>query len=197
MTKTAKKENILNSLRNGELACSGNLIDKLIWAETHLLDPVLWATFVNQFRYHTDTRRQWRGEYWGKTMRGACMTYSYTKNPELLNVLETTVKDLITTMEPSGRISSYPIDREFDGWDMWSRKYVLIGFEYFLEISENKALNKKVLKTACKTADYILSKVGNAEGKKNITETSQMFGGMNFRSSPGEYNLLLQWNLVR
>lgn len=182
MTKTAKKENILNSLRKGELACSGNLIDKLIWAETHLLDPVLWATFVNQFRYHTDTRRQWRGEYWGKTMRGACMTYSYTKNPELLNVLETTVKDLITTMEPSGRISSYPIDREFDGWDMWSRKYVLLGFEYFLEISENKALNKKVLKTACKTADYILSKVGNAEGKKNITTTSQRFGGVNSSS---------------
>ena len=182
MTKTAKKENILNSLRKGELACSGNLIDKLIWAETHLLDPVLWATFVNQFRYHTDTRRQWRGEYWGKTMRGACMTYAYTKNQELLGVLETTVKDLITTMEPSGRISSYPVDREFDGWDMWSRKYVLLGFEYFLEISENKALNKKVLKTACKTADYILSKVGNAEGKKNITTTSQRFGGVNSSS---------------
>ena len=40
--------------------------------EFQLLHPDMWARFVRQFKDHTDVDdRGWRGEYWGKMMRGA------------------------------------------------------------------------------------------------------------------------------
>ena len=48
-----------------------------------LLDPALWERFVNQFKADSDFDAGWRGEYWGKMMRGASFVYSYTKNQKL------------------------------------------------------------------------------------------------------------------
>ena len=60
-----------------------------------LLDPDMWMRFVNQFREEdADYEGGWRGEYWGKCMRGAALVYSYTKNPELYRILENTVRDI-------------------------------------------------------------------------------------------------------
>ena len=47
-----------------------------------LLDPVHWARFVNQFRIHSDKDGKgggWKGEFWGKMMRGGSFLYSCTK----------------------------------------------------------------------------------------------------------------------
>ncbi|MCQ2386822.1 MAG: hypothetical protein MJ078_09205, partial [Clostridia bacterium] len=41
-----------------------------------LLDPTVWARFVEQYRVHSDIDDNgWRGEYWGKMMRGASFVY--------------------------------------------------------------------------------------------------------------------------
>lgn len=46
-----------------------------------LLNVELWKRFVQQFIEDADSlTKGWRGEYWGKMMRGACFVYSYTKN---------------------------------------------------------------------------------------------------------------------
>ena len=74
-----------------------------------LLNPVMWERFVNQFRENdADYEGGWRGEYWGKCMRGAAFVYSYTKNPELYKILEKTVRDMMASGRESegGRISS-------------------------------------------------------------------------------------------
>ena len=61
--------------------------------------------------------------------------YSYTRNPKLYEVMAKTVNDLMDTADEYGRISTYAINHEFEAWDIWCRKYVLLGMEYFLEIS--------------------------------------------------------------
>ena len=44
-------------------------------------DRELWAKFVDQFRLRDDSRNEaWRGEYWGKAMRGAAMVYRYSQD---------------------------------------------------------------------------------------------------------------------
>lgn len=182
MAISLKQENKFNVPKKYSAACNGLVIDKLEWVETQLLDRALWSLFVSQFRFHPDKRREWRGEYWGKTMRGASMTYEYTKNEELYDVLAETVKDLLTTIEPSGRLSSYPEDRELYGWDVWCRKHTLLGLLHFLEICKDEDLSRQVLSAVCKIVDYIISKVGNAEGKVNINDTSHMLGGINSSS---------------
>lgn len=148
-----------------------------------LLNADLWKRFVNQFKEDADYEGGWRGEYWGKMMRGACFVYSYTQNPELYIVLADTVRDMLSTQDDHGRISSYAINHEFEFWDMWARKYVLLGMQYFLEICEDQALSEQILGSMCRQVDYLIEHIGNvAEGKRPITKTSVCWRGLNSSS---------------
>ena len=88
----------------------------------------------------------WRGEYWGKMMRGACLTYRYTRSQKLLSVLKKTVSDMLSVQDKFGRFSTYIVENELNGWDMWGRKYVMVGFLYFYEICDSQRLKKKIEK---------------------------------------------------
>ena len=57
-----------------------------------LKDKALWKRFSDQFKIHSDDDNGWRGEYWGKMMRGACYVYSYTQDAELYDTLSQSVK---------------------------------------------------------------------------------------------------------
>ena len=151
--------------------------------KAQLLDSTLWAKFVQQFRDQLDgTNEGWRGEYWGKMMRGACLVYEYTKNEELYSVLTETVKDMMTVAEADGRVSSFTRDTEFTAWDMWCRKYVILGMEYYLDICRDDALRGEIIKFISRAADYILAKVGDGKDKIKITRTSRNWQGMNSAS---------------
>ncbi len=148
-----------------------------------LYDKKLWAKFVQQFRDQLDgTNEGWRGEYWGKMMRGACLVYEYTKDEALYDLLTDTVKDMITVAEDDGRVSSFTRDTEFTSWDMWCRKYVILGMEYYLDICRDDSLRGEIITFISKAADYILSRVGDGKDKINITRTSRNWQGMNSAS---------------
>lgn len=158
---------------------SGYVDDTAKFIEEFLLDGSVWARFVDQFRYEYDGKGGWRGEFWGKMMRGACFTYSYTKNALLYSTLEKSVKDIISTAS-EGRISSYNTDAEFHGWDLWSRKYVLLGMQYFLEICESDQLALQIIDSMKGQVDYIIRFLG--DGKAPITATSEFWRGLNSSS---------------
>ena len=72
-----------------EISFKGFIDDSIRYIEDfQLLDGELWARFVQQFNEDSDFDAGWRGEYWGKMMRGAAMTYAYTKNPLLYSAME-------------------------------------------------------------------------------------------------------------
>lgn len=152
--------------------------------EFQLLDPILWRRFVEQFRTAADDADNgWRGEYWGKMMRGACFVYSYTKNEALMKTLTDTVRDMLDSEDENGRISAYPITHEFDGWDMWCRKYVLLGLQYYLEICRDEELKKRIIASMCRQTDYIISKIGDTNQKKlPITMATRHWRGLNSSS---------------
>lgn len=160
---------------------SGTVHDAMVFIEEfQLLDRDLWKRFVQQFREDSDFDAGWRGEFWGKMMRGGCYTYSYTKNAQLYEILKSTVSDMMDSADEFGRISSYGIDHEFDGWDIWSRKYVLLGMQYFLEICEDEKFSEKVINSMRSQVDYIISKIGREEeGKKPITLATRHWRGLN------------------
>ncbi len=169
---------------NAEFDFTGIIDESIRFIEDFsLTDNVLWDRFVNQFTVRTDSENAaWRGEYWGKMMRGACFTYSYTKNPELYKALEKTIREMIGVSDEYGRISTYTLETEFDGWDMWCRKYVLLGMQYFIEICEDESLISDIIDSMCKQADYIISKIGTGEGKKEITMATRHWRGANSAS---------------
>ena len=156
----------------------GEIIDYTI--ENQLLDVDTWSLLVNQFRLMEDgINKGWRGEYWGKMMRGAALTYRATKNEKLYTVLKESVLDMLTTQEPSGRFSTYTTDTEFHAWDMWARKYVMLGMMYFLDICKSKSLSSKIITAMKKHADYIIAHIGEGRGKKSIFDTAEHIGSMN------------------
>lgn len=162
----------------------GGFVDEYIRyiEDFQLLDEDLWTRFVQQFNEDADFDAGWRGEYWGKMMRGSAMTYAYTKNPRLYAAMEKTVNDMIDSADDDGRISSYGCDHEFDGWDMWSRKYVMLGMQYFMEVCKDKQLNDRIIESMKKQADYIIAKIGDEEGKLPITSATRHWRGLNSSS---------------
>lgn len=156
----------------------GRIIDFTI--ENQLTDVDTWILLVDQFRLMEDSINDgWRGEYWGKMMRGASLTYRATKNEKLYTVLKETVLDMLTTQDEHGRFATYTTDTEFQSWDMWSRKYVLLGMMYFIDICKSQALKSKILTALKKHADYIIAHIGEGRGKKSIFDTCTLIGAMN------------------
>lgn len=149
-----------------------------------LLDPVLWKRFVNLFRLRPDSKTDaWSGEYWGKMMRGASLLYTCTRNEKLYDILRDTVIDMLSTEDELGRISTFETDREFHGWDIWCRKYVLLGMQYYLEINRDAELEERVVASMMRQADYLISKLGPAsEGKIPINKATNNWRGLNSSS---------------
>ena len=148
--------------------------------EFQLLSPVHWRRFVQQFREEGDFDKGWKGEYWGKMMRGACFVYGYNHDPKLYEILTKTVEDMIESASEDGRISAYTREGEFDGWDLWCRKYVLLGMQYYLEICKDSKLAARIIESMKGQADYIMTYIGHkSEGKKPIASASRNWRGLN------------------
>ncbi len=146
-----------------------------------LSDTMLWRKFVDVYRSQPDGENQgWRGEYWGKMMRGGVLIYEYTQDPALYQVLTDSIRDMMTVAESDGRVSSYSRETEFDSWDLWGRKYVILASEYYMDICQDDALKKDLLAFLCRCADYILSHIG--PDKKKITLASRSWYGINSSS---------------
>lgn len=170
---------IFSYLQNGNAKYVGQVDDYAAFIiQKQLKDRPLWKKFINVFRSREDAADGgWRGEYFGKMMRGACLSYRYRPDEELYQILFDTVQDLISTQDEQGRITTYPSDNEYFGWDMWVRKYVLVGCLYFYGICKDEAFKAQLVSAMQKHADYILSTLG--EDKLPILETSQWWGALN------------------
>ena len=144
----------------------------------------LWKRFVNVYRTGTDSDNGgWRGEYFGKMMRGACFTYAYTKDPELYRILTGAMEDMLSAQRPDGAFSSYRIGQDMHSWDMWCRKYVLLAFYYFNLICGDPELTGRIRAAALEHIDAILERVGpEEEGKIPVTRTSVAWRGLNSSS---------------
>ena len=176
-------KNKMNYLGIGNALYSGAAHEYVLFTESHQLkNRMLWERFVEVFTKDADDDHAWRCEYWGKMMRGACLTYMYHPTQELYEVLEGAVRGLLAAQREDGRFSTYSTAEEFNGWDMWGRKYVLTGMMHFMRICKDEELNKTILAALCRHADYIAEHVGDKEGQKTIFETSQNWLGVNSAS---------------
>ena len=86
--------------------------------QKQLKDKTLWEKFIHVFEEKADILDNgWRGEYFGKMMRGACLTYRYLPDEELYAILYDTVKGLLATQDNEGRITTYTKETDFHGWE--------------------------------------------------------------------------------
>lgn len=127
---------------------------------THLIEP-----FYNK----TETRR-WQSEFWGKWMLGAVLSYRYTQDQVLRDSIEYGIKGLLGSQLSNGYIGNYAEEAQLQEWDVWGRKYSMLGLLTYYDLTGDK----KVLDACCKVADHLMTQVG--PGKANIVSTGNYFG---------------------
>lgn len=111
---------------------------------------------VEPFKHKTEKSR-WQSEFWGKWMLGACDAYRYNHNPELFQKIKYAVDELLKTQSSNGYIGNYANEFQLAQWDVWGRKYTLLGLEAYYKISNDK----RALDACRKVADHLLTQVGS------------------------------------
>ncbi len=138
----------------------GNRIDMLMKNSVTAQDM---ERLVRPFREKSeDGNGDWRIEYWGKWASGAALACEYLLSPEYLDKLKQAVEDIIATQDSDGYIGTRKPEHHLNGWDVWGRKYVLLGLLAYYDISGDK----KVLEAACRHTDSLIAELG--PGKTNI-----------------------------
>ena len=113
---------------------------------------------IAPFRNRTETWC-WQSEFWGKWITSAILAYRYQPEPQLKDVLDKAVAGLMATQTPDGYIGNYSSDRQLEGWDIWGRKYCLLGLIAYYDITNDK----NVLQSASRLADHLIKELSDKE----------------------------------
>ena len=109
---------------------------------------------VAPFNNRTETSC-WQSEFWGKWFTSAVLAYRYRPEPKLKAILEKAVDGLIAAQTPEGYIGNYADDKHLAAWDIWGRKYCMLGLIAYYDLTKEK----KALKSASKEADYLINEL--------------------------------------
>lgn len=121
---------------------------------------------IKPFRDRTEMDSAgWRCEYWGKWFTSAALGCGYHPTAEHRAQLDEAARALIATQTPDGYIGTYDDAHHLGIWDVWGRKYVLLGLIADYDLTGDKA----ALDAACREADHLLTEA--PPGKVNLTET--------------------------
>lgn len=111
---------------------------------------------VEPFKAQDETQGRWASEFWGKWIQGAVASYEYNHDPALLEKIKEGERKLIATQLDDGYIGDYDKEHQLHGWDVWGRKYTLLGLVKCYRLTGNK----EALEAACKLLDYTISQIG-------------------------------------
>ena len=164
----------LRALDVKDVQMHGIIDDKLRLVCEQTLKKIDMYALADYFRYRTDAFAT--GEFWGKLMRAACMTYAYTQDEQLACIIKTAVDDLLSLQDAQGDISTTKKETQPKGAcgsDLWERKYALMGLlEYYRVFGDERALE------ACRRmVRYTNAQVGAAP-KTPVTATGWAFCGI-------------------
>lgn len=96
--------------------------------------------------------RCWQTEFWGKWFTSAVLAYKYRPEPALKAILDKAVSELIKTQTPDGYIGNYAESKRLEQWDIWGRKYSMLGLIAYYDITKDS----KSLIAARKLADHLI-----------------------------------------
>ena len=114
---------------------------------------------VAPFRSRNESR-MWQSEFWGKYVTSAVLAYKYRPEPAMINILKQAVAGLIATQTPDGYIGNYSPEHHLEQWDIWGRKYSMLGLLDYHELTRDQAS----LAAAAKVADHLMKEIADQDG---------------------------------
>jgi DUF1680 family protein len=109
---------------------------------------------VEPFRNRTETSC-WQSEFWGKWFTSAVLAYRYKPEPQLKAILDKAIEGLINTQSADGYIGNYADDKHLAAWDIWGRKYCMLGLLSYYDLTGDK----KSLAAAGKVANHLMNEL--------------------------------------
>ena len=109
---------------------------------------------VAPFKNRTETSC-WQSEFWGKWFTSAMLAYHYKPEPQLKKILDQAVAGLIATQTADGYIGNYADDKHLASWDIWGRKYCMLGLLSYYDLTKDQ----KSLTAASKVADHLIKEL--------------------------------------
>ncbi|HQL08783.1 MAG TPA: glycoside hydrolase family 127 protein [Lentisphaeria bacterium] len=125
---------------------------------------------VEPFR-HREERNLWHTEFWGKWMLAAVPAYEYSGDKALYEQIRSSSLAMMATQSADGYIGNYPDDGRLKGWDIWGRKYTLLGLMGYYDLSKDP----QALQAACRLADLCIKELGPG-AEVNIAKTGMHHG---------------------
>ena len=113
---------------------------------------------VEPFRNRTEDRC-WQSEFWGKWFTSAVLAYKYRPEPKLKSILDQAVSGLLSTQTPDGYIGNYADNKHLDQWDIWGRKYCMLGLLAYYDLTNDK----KTLVATRKLADHLMKELSDSK----------------------------------
>lgn len=162
-------QDALSPLKPGQIKLEGFLGDKINLCIHNRITAQSIAELVEPFQQRNEVEL-WRCEFWGKWFTSAVAAYRYNHDPNSGAIVDKALKDLLATQTSDGYIGTYKDSAHLKGWDIWGRKYVLLGLLAYYDLTADS----EVLVAACRHADHLLSEVG--PGKANIVKLGRWQG---------------------
>ena len=163
-------------LEDGAWDYSGDLDYALRFVEaTQSKDEALLTRFTQAFSENLDNDGGYRGEFWGKTVRGAVFAYRYTLDEELYGILERSVKLMLADQEEDGRLESKDRDGN-KGWGYWGRHYAITGMLHFYSVCKDETLKQELLDGCKALVDFTMQEI--IDKNIDILTYSNDWGGL-------------------
>ena len=163
------KTDLLEAMIPSDIRINGYLGEKIDLCISERIKKQDVQHLIDPFKTRNETRL-WQTEFWGKWILSAIAAYEYNHDPEMLKIIQNAVSGLLATQTADGYIGNYSPEAQLQHWDIWGRKYTMLGLLAYYDISGDK----KVLDATKKLADHLLTQVG--PNHTNIVKTGNYRG---------------------
>jgi len=129
------------------------------------------AILLSGFRQRPGSQ-VWIGEHVGKFLFSASLTYQYSKDERIKNLMDAMVRKYISYQLPDGYLGTYLPENYWTEWDVWAHKYAIIGLTRYYSVTGSKP----ALEAAKKAADLICRTFGDEPGKRDLLKAGHHAG---------------------
>lgn len=155
----------------GAVRLGGRLGEKLDRCVADRVLPQEVGPLVGPYAAKRETgAADWRCEYWGKWYTSLALADAYRSTAASRALLGSAAAELMHTAAPDGYLGTRDPAHRLQGWDVWGRKYALLG----LIAGYDRAGDRAALAAAGRQADVLIAELG--PGKANIADVGEWNG---------------------
>ncbi len=149
---------------------SGYVGDKLNACINNRIEAQDIEQIVAPFRTKNECY-MWQTEFWGKWITSAIAALRYNPTDTKLRYnIDKAASGLLSTQLKNGYIGNYADSCHLHQWDIWGRKYTLLGLIDYYDLSQKK----EVLEAAIRLLNQLMTEVG--PNKQDIASTGNYAG---------------------